>query len=278
MRRVSVLLAALILPVSSMAAWFSAEFSADAVQLNPQTKQWQPVGKIYAGKDKLRLEAVHGNQTQVLILDVPKHTTYLINPAERSYMEVKGMLPGVPTPATVTMPNDPTSPCQQGQMTCKKLGEEKIDGTTLEKWEFVFDHQGKQLRSVQWLDPQRKVVLRQENPGGATIERKLLGQDTLNGREVEKWQVTVQQGNQTQQATEWVDPRLNVAVRIEQRGQGQELRNIQVGTQPDKLFVVPQDYQKRVPQQGSAGPGMPGGGPGTPSTAPGMQRSTPPVR
>jgi hypothetical protein len=292
MRTVSVLLATLVLPVSSMAAWFGAEFSADAMQYSPQTKQWQPVGKIYAGKDKLRLEVMRGNQTSVVILDAPQHTTYLINPAERSYMEVKGVQ-GVPMLAVVPMPDDPSSPCQGGKMTCKEVGEEKIDDTTVEKWEFVVDQKGQQLRSTQWLDPQRKMALRQEFPGGQLVERKFLGKDKLNDREVEKWQVTMRQGNRTQQSTEWIDPKLGVVVRQEAgQGQATELRNIQAGSQPDNLFTVPQDYQKRAMPQSSGGSGMPGGAPGGSGTpgggapgggpgAPGgsgMQRGAPPMR
>jgi hypothetical protein len=286
MRTVSVLLATLVLPVSSMAAWFGAEFSADAMQYSPQTKQWQPVGKMYAGKDKLRLEAMRGNQTSVMILDAPQHTTYLINPAERSYMEVKGVQ-GVPMLAVVPMPDDPSSPCQGGKMTCKKIGDEKIDGTTVQKWEFVVDQQGQQLRSTQWLDSERKMALRQEFPGGQLVERKFLGKDKLNDREVERWQVTAKQGNQTQQSTEWIDPKLGVVVRQEpSQGQATELRNIQAGSQPDKLFTVPQDYQKRaipqspgggVPGGAPGGGGAPGSGPGTPG-GPGMQRGAPPMR
>lgn len=272
MRRTIILLSGLVLPVATMAAWFGAEFSADAFQMTPQTRQWQPVGKMYVGKDKLRLEASRGNQSQIMIVDTDQHVSYIINPAERTYMEIKGAQ-GVPMLASVPMPDDPSSPCKQGKMECKKVGDEQMNGAPVEKWEFAVKQKGESLKSTQWLDRGRHMALRQEFPGNQVIERKLAGKDKIDGREVEKWEVTAKHGNQTQQSTEWVDPQLHVALKQE-HGQGQvtELRNIKEGPQPASLFEVPQGYQKRAMSQG-----MPGGAPGAGSGMQGgMPKNAPP--
>jgi hypothetical protein len=272
LQKTIILLSSLVLPVATNAAWFGAEFSADAFQMNPQTKQGQPVGKMYVGKDKMRLEATRGNQSQIMIVDAGQHVSYMINPAERTYMEIKGVQ-GVPMLATVPMPDDPSSPCQTGKMECKKLGDEQMNGVPVEKWEFAVKQKGESLKSAQWLDRSRHMALRQEFPGNQVIERKLVGKEKIDGREVEKWEVTTKHGNQTQHSIEWVDPELRVALKQE-HGQGQvtELRNIKEGPQPASLFEVPQGYQKRAMPQGMPG-GAPGAGPGMQG---GMPRNAPP--
>jgi hypothetical protein len=186
----------------------------------------------------------------------------MISPADRSYMEMQGVQ-AIPLLAVVPMPDAAGSPCQQqSKMTCKKLGDEVVNGVQTEKWEFVVEQDGNTLRLVRWLDRSRNMAMRQEFPGGTMVERKLLGKETVNGREAETWQVTAKQGNQTQQSTEWVDLQLKAAIR-QDRAQGQvtELRNLTIGTLPDSLFLVPEGYKKRdMPAQGPGG-GAPHGRP-----------------
>ena len=77
----------------------------------------------------------------------------------------------------------------------------------------------------------------------------MIGPDTLEGRRVEKWEMTMRQGNQAPQtSTQWFDPELKLAVREEfPGGYVRELRNIHVGQQAMDLFQIPAGFQKVTP-------------------------------
>ncbi|RMD68743.1 MAG: hypothetical protein D6819_08640, partial [Gammaproteobacteria bacterium] len=173
-------------PLAAAAAWFGKEFSADVVQYNPQTRQWQVVGKIAVGKDRMRLDNLQ--MRQWMLIDGKRHVTYMVMPQQRAYMEMPGMQ-SVPMLAVVPLPDDPEGPCAKGKMTCKKMGEEEIGGIKTEKWEFVARQGGRTQRSYQWIDPERKMAIKQEFPG-FSLERRYLGKAKVRGRHVEKWALT----------------------------------------------------------------------------------------
>jgi hypothetical protein len=260
-RKVWVLCCLLGLSWAATAAWFGAEFSADAVQYDPQGRQWKPVGKMYAGKDRMRLESLQGGQgqSQVMIVDAATHTMSLLNPQQRAYMEMKGMQ-AIPMLAVVPMPDEAGSPCQEGKMQCKKLGEESVNGVPAEKWEFVVQQEKAPVTSLQWFDRSRKLALRQEFPNNQVIERKYVGKAKLGDREVEKWEISVKQEGKTQEGVEYIDPTLSVVVRQEQQGgKVTALSDIKVGPQSADLFQIPAGYRKQEMGQGGAGGTAPGG-------------------
>lgn len=255
--KVAVVLSLLIVSVAAAAAWFGEQFSADAVQQDPQTKQWKAVGKIYVGKDRLRLESFQGDQTQVMIIDGDDHVAWMLNPAQRAYMEMKGMQ-SVPMLAGAPLPDQPASPCQDAKMECKKLGDETIDGVKVEKWEFAVKGDKGDMKSTQWFDREHEMAIRQEFPDGQVISRKFLGKAKIGGRETEKWQVSFTQGDKTQEGVEYIDRSLNVVVRQEQAGgKVTALSDIKVGPQPANLFEIPAGYRKQEMGQRPGG-GMPG--------------------
>ncbi|RMD71376.1 MAG: hypothetical protein D6819_01790 [Gammaproteobacteria bacterium] len=246
LRKLLMLVCVVAYPLGAAAAWFGAEFSADVVQYNPQTRQWQVVGKIAVGKDKMRLDNLQ--QKQWMLIDGKRHVTYMVMPQQRAYMEMPGVQ-AVPMLAAVPLPNDPESPCAQGKMTCKKVGEEEIGGIKVEKWEFVTKQGGRTQRSYQWIDPQRGMAIKQEFPG-FELERRYLGKAKVRGRQVEKWAITVRQRGRTEKGIEYIDPELKVVLRREHGGQVTELRNIKVGPQPKSLFTIPAGYHKQAPPRG----------------------------
>jgi hypothetical protein len=77
------------------------------------------------------------------------------------------------------------------------------------------------------------------------MEMRLVGSETLNGRTVEKWEMTATRpGGQSSVAHQWFDPELNINIREEQPGGFvSELRNISIGKQPADLFTVPNGYK-----------------------------------
>jgi len=72
----------------------------------------------------------------------------------------------------------------------------------------------------------------------------MIGVETLNGRTVEKWQMTLSPpGQKSQKSIRWFDLQLNLAIREEYPGgYVRELKNIRVGPQPESLFSIPAGY------------------------------------
>jgi len=108
------------------------------------------------------------------------------------------------------------------------------------------------MKSTQWIDKERGVPLRQEMPNGQTTELKLVAEEDLGGRKVEKWEMVATTPNQPETRTfQWFDPELDLAIRQEfPGGMVSELTNIRVGQQPDELFKVPAGYERMSAPQG----------------------------
>lgn len=276
MRKLIPILGLLFYPLLAPAAWFGTEFSADMMAYNPQWKQWQSMGKVYVGDAKMRMEMGAANQRQVTIYDDKQEKLYMLNPEQRAYME-NTVPPGgsVPMLAVMSMPGDRDSLCQQDKINCRKLGEDKVNGIPVEQWEMV-DQRDKlaTLRTLEWLDPKRKMLLKKESPGSQSMELKLLGDTKQGGRSVEKWELTSRHGNQTSRSVSYVDPKLNAVIRLESGEQAMALTNIKEGPQPANLFEIPRDYRKVTPEEarrmGTGGQGMP------PSLSPSLSPSMAP--
>jgi hypothetical protein len=60
-----------------------------------------------------------------------------------------------------------------GKMTLSLVGKETLEGRAAEKWEMVVEAPERQAtRTFQWYDPELKLAIRQEFPGGAVSELK----------------------------------------------------------------------------------------------------------
>jgi len=97
-----------------------------------------------------------------------------------------------------------------------------------------------------------------------------LATESLNGRMIDKWELTITKEGRTVKSFVWLDQKLGMPIREEIAGMGaMELRNIKEDSQPDNLFEIPTGFQKVEPPRGR-GPGslgVPGGSPG-PSVQP----------
>lgn len=78
------------------------------------------------------------------------------------------------------------------------------------------------------------------------IERKLLGKETLDGKEVEKYKIVYEANGKQNTIFSWIMPGTDIPVKTEaEDGSWQtEYKNIKVGPQPDNMFEVPNGYQK----------------------------------
>ncbi|MCW8889103.1 MAG: hypothetical protein OQL20_00410 [Sedimenticola sp.] len=219
----------------------AVQFSADTYQTGP--KQTQRIGRIFVGKNRIRSEMQQNGQTVVNIIDSDNQITWVLYPQQQSYIEYSMGDAGSGLKG---------SPCEGiPGSECKNLGEEKIQERSATKWEVTVKTQGGAMRSTQWIGKQRSILLRQEIQGGPVMEQRMLAIEQLNGRQVEKWEMTLTQANQPpQHSARWFDPELNLAIReVNAGGFVRELRNIVVGTQAPDLFNIPAHFKKIVPQK-----------------------------
>jgi outer membrane lipoprotein-sorting protein len=78
------------------------------------------------------------------------------------------------------------------------------------------------------------------------VSKKLVGTETLNGYETEKYETTVKIGNNTQKRVMWISKKLGVPLRIESADKSfiLDYKDIKEGGVDDALFEIPADYQK----------------------------------
>jgi len=81
------------------------------------------------------------------------------------------------------------------------------------------------------------------------VERKSLGEETVQGQLTEKYQVKVFNGEIAQELYLWTSKELKVPVKTQTKDGkfGIELRNIQIQAQPEDLFELPPDFKKITP-------------------------------
>jgi len=236
------------------------QFAAEMVR---QAPDGQVVGgKMFVGDARSRMEMSQQGREVVRISDQKRGMEWILFPAEQSYLE-RATPPGAATPPVA--PSAEADPCVGlAGLTCRRLGTEEVNGRTAVKWEMSMVDKGQTLTAIQWLDQERGLPLKHLLPNGQTMELKLLGTETIEGRAAEKWQMTTVVPNQPPAVNlQWYDPELQLAVREEfPGGYVSELKAIRVGPQPDALFAVPAGYTKKAPPQGGpapAGAPQPGG-------------------
>jgi hypothetical protein len=149
----------------------SVQFSAVMVQTLPEQKTMTM--KIYVGDEVMRTETTQDDQTRINIVDHKNRVAWMLNPAKKEYVEMRGPPPtGKGERSRRPLPDEADSPCQQDRedFHCTKLGEATINGRRVQEWEFVTTQQGQTMRSLVWIDPRLRTPVRQEFPGGYVSE------------------------------------------------------------------------------------------------------------
>jgi len=231
-----ILSSALIVASQSNALAKSIEFSADAVIGVPH--QAPRKSRLFVGKDAVRRESVINGQAMIEIVFPEKGRAVLINEQLKSYKE--RVFPHQPQ-------DKDHNPCLKiKNAKCEKLGTESIDGLKTEKWQVITSNQGRNIRTLHWIDTKRKLAIREFFPDGTVSELKMIKNEKVNKRNTEKWQRTVSRPDgQVITSYQWYDSKLKIAIKEELPGGfTRELKNIQVSKQSDKLFNVPDDYMK----------------------------------
>lgn len=244
------------LSASVIAGQGEVEFSADVIQSMPQQKSQQ--SKIYVGNGQMRTDITVNGKTMIQIIDIKQQTAYMLDPEQHSYM-VRKAGPGEMAPSGEAATD--ANPCAgMKNLTCNKVGVENVNGRPAEKWEMASTAAGQSGKMTVWLDQERHMPVRQSLPDGSTMEMRLIGRETLNGRNTEKWEMTATRpGGQSNVSYQWFDPELKVNIREERPGGFvSEFRNIKVGKHPADLFTVPAGYKEVNIPQGEGQKGEPG--------------------
>lgn len=250
-------LLATALVATAQAQTGTAQFSADMVRRGPDGQASS--GRMFVGDGRTRMEMSQQGREVVRISDQKRGMEWILFPAEQNYLE-RGAPPGTAgAPPPPKQPSAESSPCDgMPGVACRRVGVEDVNGRPAVKWEMSASQDGQTLTGAQWLDQERGMPLKSVMPNGPTMELKILGPETIDGRKVEKWEMTMTAPNEQPTRTfQWYDPELKLAVREEfPGGYVSELKNIRVGFQPDDLFGVPAGYSRMtMPQGGQPSPG-----------------------
>ena len=78
------------------------------------------------------------------------------------------------------------------------------------------------------------------------VSQKLVGRETLNGYDTEKYETSVKTGTGEVQGTMWIAKKLGVPIRIETKDKSfvQEYKEIKEGGVADAVFEMPAGYRK----------------------------------
>lgn len=224
----------------------TVQFSADITTSGPDVPA--ATGKMFIGDGRVRIEMKQDGREVVRIHDQQRRVEWILFPADKRYLE--NAAPVSENSAPPPPPSAEDNPCAGLQdVTCQRIGSEQVGGRDAIKWEMTVTRDGKTLTGAQWLDVQRGLPVKYVMPNGQSMELTMLGTETLNGRDVEKWEMVVKVPEQAPLRTlQWYDPQLKLAVREQFPGDNvQALEHIQLGAQPDDLFRVPAEYTRMEP-------------------------------
>jgi hypothetical protein len=233
-------------PVSAEIA--GVQFSAEMISSAPDGQE--VVGRMFVGDGRMRMEMTQQGREVIRISDQNRGMEWILFPDQQTYMEQSGQ-PGADAP-TAMAPSAEMNPCAgMAGLDCRRIGEESVGGRAAVKWEMAMTREGQTLTGAQWIDVERGLPLKHQMPNGETMELVLVGQDSIDGRGVEKWEMTTTGPNQAPTKTlQWYDPEIKLSVREEfPGGYVRELKSIRIGEQPDHLFSVPAGYTRvEMPQ------------------------------
>ena len=141
------------------------QFSADMKMTVPRGPG-SGAGKIYVSGGKMRMEMNSGGQQMVMIFDGPANTGWMLMPEQKMYMEMRQQ----PDMAQLARQAPSDNPCDGlANATCRKIGEETVNGRNTVKWEITMN-QGRKSTITQWFDPSLGFVVKQQTSEGMTFD------------------------------------------------------------------------------------------------------------
>jgi hypothetical protein len=156
----------LILLAAAAAAQVPAQFSAEFKYASP--KGGAGAGKMYFGGEKYRMEMSTMGHDMIVIADMKKKIVDMLMVQQHMYMENSTDAPGARR-GPDWHAYDAANPCaNQPDMTCKKVGEEAVNGFMCDKWQFTSAGKGKD-RTV-WIDQKSHIPVKSVDADGGTFE------------------------------------------------------------------------------------------------------------
>lgn len=168
-------IAALLLFASPAEA---AEFSADIVMTNVNSRPVRLMGKLYVSDEKVRLETPEA-ANGFFVLDSGRGTAFFVRPLKNVFMDAMQSS----SLTQILVPVDPDDPCKiwqtmavnagisenEGQWRCDPIGGDSIDGRKTIIYSAL---SARQKQSVEWIDPQLKFLIKSRAGDGTVIELK----------------------------------------------------------------------------------------------------------
>jgi hypothetical protein len=197
--------------VGGASAWNGPPFSAEIVDPDHPSK---PPSHIWMGGGRLRLESEDTAGIGAIVLDPAHGRTLIVNDQAKSYIDA-GFFTSLVTVGfaplmRVLRPAGTGDPCSQWNSAINPFGAfAQRDGS--------------------------------DRPPQYTC--RSLGTEAVNGRAAQKWAVTSNDPDEGPM-TIWIDERLHIMSRSQDRDGMMEMRNVQEGAQPDSLFTPPANYRK----------------------------------
>lgn len=237
---VTALGAALVLLVAH-GAQARADFSADTSMTNASGQTVS--ARMVVSKGRVRLEYELKGQPVVQINDPANQKIWMLFPLRKQFT-VRDAPPGALAASLGGQAS--RNPCDAiPGAVCTDLGNEQLNGRSARKWNIQMSRQGRTMTMTQWIDATRGFPLRQDFGGGNRAELVMLGNDEVDGRAVEKWELIMHRGDSDRVDQQWYDPELGTTIRERKHdGSVRMLSNIQVGPQDPSLFQIPGGYRQ----------------------------------
>jgi hypothetical protein len=151
-------------------------FSADMSIVQPKERPMK--GKMYMGGGKMRMDMTHEGGKMSMITDPSKKTTYVVMHEQQMYMEMgmdgagmRGPMGGGPMggPKMPDVKALSDNPCAgRAGVTCKKVGEEMMNGRMCDKWEFASSN--KSEAGTTWIDQKTRWPIKSVHADGGVME------------------------------------------------------------------------------------------------------------
>jgi hypothetical protein len=110
------------------------EFSATSITQMPQAKQ--PMSsKLYVGEGQMRIETEVMGIRGISLMDLETGTMTMLMPEKRMAMDMPLGSPEAPKPVLLAPGGNPCT--GQRDMTCERLGTERVSGYSTQKWRMV---------------------------------------------------------------------------------------------------------------------------------------------
>lgn len=145
-----------------------AEFSATAIMRGPEQEPTR--SRLYVGDGQLRMELDQRGRAAVMLVDPEAGTVTMLMPEQRMAMELPGAVPGGQDPSRMRARG--ANPCAgQEDVTCERLGSERVSGFSTQKWRVVpRDGAGQREAMTLWVAPELGYAVRMEDTRGHTWE------------------------------------------------------------------------------------------------------------